>query len=317
MKFFCTKYFRIFLLLMLTVSTSVADVAPSELLSLGRMNDAVSLLNKRDDAESLNLLSRAYYAMEQWDDAVRYGERAVSLQPGSSNYHLWLAREYGRKAADANPLAAAGLARKAKAEFERAVQLDGANVPARVDLAQYYTEAPAIMGGGFDKAWDQAARVETYDAGMSHLILARIAEKQKQYSDAETQYRLAIKLGKNPADMWLQLAGFYRERGRTNDAQNAVQQAVAQSHKPAETYFDAARELVLANRDFADASHYLQTYLSSGALVESAPAFRAHYLLGELNEKQGHGAAAASEYQASLSLASGFAPARKALDRVQ
>ncbi len=61
---------------------------------------------------------------------------------------------------------------KRRAEFERAVQLDPANVPARVDLAQYYTEAPAIMGGGLDKAREQAEQVAKYDAAKAHLILA-------------------------------------------------------------------------------------------------------------------------------------------------
>src|SRR5262249_44185826 len=149
--------------------------------------------NSRGDAESLNQLSRVYYAMERWDEAVKYGERAVTLDPADAMYHLWLGREYGRKAGDANPLAAARLARKAKSELERAVQLDPRNVPARVDLAQYYTEAPSIMGGGLDKARDQAAQVQKYDPGMARLILARAAEKEKQYGQAETEYRAAIK----------------------------------------------------------------------------------------------------------------------------
>jgi hypothetical protein len=51
--------------------------------------------------------------------------------------------------------------------------------------------------------------------------------------------------------------------------------------------------------------------------VESAPAFRAHYLIGQLKEKMGKGAAAVAEYQSSINLASGFAPARTALSRVQ
>ncbi len=59
-----------------------------------------------------------------------------------------------------------------RAEFERAVQLDPTNVPARVDLAQYYTEAPAIMGGGLDKARQQAEQVAKYDLAKAHLILA-------------------------------------------------------------------------------------------------------------------------------------------------
>jgi tetratricopeptide (TPR) repeat protein len=192
MKLFYLKFFLIVGLLFIFVTASSADPAATQLLSLGRMNDAVSILSSRADAESLNQLSRAYFAMEQWDEAVRYGERAVSLDPNNATYHLWLGREYGRKAADANPLIAAGLARKAKNEFERAVQLDPANVAARLDLAQYYTEAPAIMGGGLDKARDQATQMQKYDPSKSHLILARVAVKEKQYGEAEAQFRAAF-----------------------------------------------------------------------------------------------------------------------------
>jgi tetratricopeptide (TPR) repeat protein len=317
MKSLAIKLFVACLLLLVVTSTSVADPGAMQLLSLGRMNEAVSVLSNRDDAESLNLLSRAYYAMERWDDAVKCGERAASLQPGNAIYHLWLAREYGRKAGDSNPLAAAGLARKAKAEFERAVQLDPTNVPARVDLAQYYTEAPAIMGGGLDKARQQAEQVAKYDLAKAHLILGRVAEKEKQYGEAESQLRAGVKDAKNPADAWLQLAAFYRNRGRLDEMQKAVQSAVAQPGKPAESYFDAAKELYLGSRDFPGAAQYLQTYLSSGELVEGAPAFHAHYLLGQLEEKMGNSGAAAAEYEASLSLASGFVPAKRALSHVQ
>jgi len=317
MKFWYLKFFLIVGVLFIFVAASSADPAASQLLSLGRMNDAVSVLSSRADAESLNQLSRAYFAMEQWDEAVRYGERAVSLDPNNATYHLWLGREYGRKAADANPLSAAGLARKAKNEFERAVQLDPANVAARLDLAQYYTEAPAIMGGGLDKARDQAAQMQKYDPAKSHLILARVAEKEKQYGEAEAQFRAAVLGAKNPADMWLQLAAFYRQRGRLDDMQSAVQSAMAQSGKPAESYFDAAKELYLGNRNLSAAMQYLQQYLSSGGLVESAPAFRAHYMIGQLNEKMENNGAAVTEYEASIAMASGFVPARKALSRVQ
>jgi len=99
--------------------------------------------------------------------------------------------------------------------------------------------------------------------------------------------------------------------------QSAVQSALALPHKRAESYFDAGSELYLGNRDLPGAVQCLQKYLSSGELVESAPAFRAHYLIGQLDEKMGRNGAAAAEYQASLALASDFAPARKALSRIQ
>jgi tetratricopeptide (TPR) repeat protein len=315
MKLFYCKLIGLFAGLLLLSSVSFA--APTnDLLSSGHVDEAVTSLTNRNDAESLNLLSRAYYAIDRWDDAVKYGERAVSLEPDNAEYHLWLGREYGRKAQDSKAFAAATNAKKAKNEFERAVQLDPSSVPARLDLSEYYTEAPGFMGGGVDKARDQAEQVEKYDAGTSHLILARIADKQKQYSEAETQYRAAIKQAKNPADMWLQLGDFYRQQGRLDDMQAAVQSAMAQTNKKAESYYDAARELYQAGRDYSDAVQYLQKYLASGQLTEAAPAFRAHYMIGQLNEKMGQNSAAASEYQASVKLASAFEPAKAALDRL-
>ncbi len=317
MKLFCLKSVIILAVLFVFAGAGIADPEGSQLLSLGRMNEAVAALGSHDDAESLNLLSRAYFAMERWDEAAKYGERAVNLEPNNASYHMWLGREYGRKAGDSNPISAAGIAKKAKNEFERAVQLDPASVPARVDLAQYYTEAPGFMGGGVDKARAQAAQVQLYDTGMAHLILARVADKEKRYSDAEVEFQAAIKTAGNPADMWLQLAAFYREHGRSDDMQRAVTSAMALPHKPAESYFDAGNMLFQGSRDYPAAVDYLRKYLSSGELVESAPAFRAHYLMGELQERMGHSGAAASEYQASLAMASGFLPAKRALDRIQ
>jgi tetratricopeptide (TPR) repeat protein len=317
MRFVVPKFLVVFGLLFVLTAAGSADPAASQLLSLGRMNEAVSALSLRDDAESLNLMSRVYFAMERWDEAVKYGERAVALDPENANYHLWLGREYGRKAAASNPLSAASLARKAKVEFEHTVQLDPSNIPARVDLAQYYTEAPGFMGGGVDKARAQAALVSHDNPAMAHLILARVADKEKQYPIAEREYHAAIQQAKNPADLWLQLASYYREHDRLDEMQNAVHSAMEQRNKPAESYFDAGNQLYLANRDFKAAVDYLRQYLASGELVESAPAFRAHYLMGQLQEKMGHNEAAALEYHASLALASDFVPAKKALGRVQ
>ena len=51
-------------------------------------------------------------------------EKAVSLQPNNGEYHLWLGRTYGEKADASSFIHAAGLAKKVRNEFERAVQLD-------------------------------------------------------------------------------------------------------------------------------------------------------------------------------------------------
>lgn len=296
---------------------SAADSAVEQMLASGSIDDAIKTLSNRSDTASLNLLSRAYYEIEQWDNAVKNGERAVSASPDNALYHLWLGRAYGEKAASSNPMSAASLARKAKSEFELAVKLDPANVQAHADLAEYYTDAPSIMGGGTDKARDQATQVAKYDQATSHWILAIIAEKDKRYPDAESELRQAIKVAKNPAQYWMNLASFFRRRSRLDDMQDAIAQALTQPNKSAEVYYNAASELLQSGRDFPSAVQYLKSYLSSNAVEEDAPAFRAHYLLGQIYEKMSNKLAAVTEYKASLALASGFAPAQKALGRVQ
>ncbi len=293
-----------------------AAASPEQLIASGSVDEAIRTLTGRSDPASLNLLSRAYYAIEQWDNAIANGEKAVALDQNNSKYHLWLGREYGEKAAAVNPLSAASLAKKTKNEFEQAVKLDPANVPARADLSEYYTDAPSIMGGGLDKARDQAAQVARYDEATSHWILAIVAEKEKNYTAAESQLQQAIKVAKNPAQYWMNLASFYRRRARLDDMQKAISQALAQPNKSAEVYYNAASELFQSGRDFQSAIEYLKEYLRSAAMVEDAPAFRAHYLLGQIYEKMSNKPEAAAQYKASLALASGFAPASKALVRV-
>ncbi|HEY4933404.1 MAG TPA: tetratricopeptide repeat protein [Terriglobales bacterium] len=311
------NYSIMLLALFCAVIIAAADATVEKMLASGSIDEVIRTLSSRNDAASLNLLSRAYYAIEHWDDAVKNGERAVSASPDNAMCHLWLGREYGEKASAANPLSAASLARKTKSEFELAVKLDPANVQAHADLAEYYTEAPSIMGGGADKARDQATQVASYDEATSHWILAIVAEKDKRYPYAENELRQAIKVAKNPAQYWMNLASFFRRRSRLDDMQNAISQAIAQPNKSSEVNYNAASELLQSGRDFPTAVQYVKTYLASNAMAEDAPAFRAHYLLGQLYEKMGNKSGAVSEYKSSLALASGFAPAGKALGRVQ
>lgn len=299
------------------VAIAAVAAAREQQIASGNIDELIRSLSGSKDAAGLNLLSRAYYAIEHWDESVTNGEKAVALSQSNATYHWWLGREYGEKANSVNPLSAASLARKTKSEFEQAVKLDPGLVQAHADLAEYYTEAPSFMGGGIDKARDQATQVAKYDQATSHWIFAKIAEKEKRYPDAEAELQKAIHVAKDPSRYQMSLASFYRRRSRFDDMQKAIAQAVAQPSKSAEVYYNAASELFQSGRDLPSAVQYLKKYLDSGAMVEDAPAFRAHYLLGQVYEKSGKKSDAIAEYKASLTLASGFSPASKALGRVQ
>lgn len=312
--------FLLTILLLLAASPLFADpgLSPQALLAQGRVDDLITTLQTKvdhsPDADSYNLLCRAHILLENWDAGIRNCQKAVALEPANSRYHLWLGRAYGEKADHSNFWSAAGLAKKVRAEFETAVQLDPRDVEAHSDLAEYYLEAPGFMGGGKDKAENQAQQMANLDPAQAYIMKAHIAEKNGNLAGAESEYRAAIQASGNKPGTWLSLAEFYRRNGRMEQMQDAIQH-VSSNQGSQFALIKAAEILVRAKREIPLAAQLVSRYLS-GNTVEDAPAFKAHYLLGTLLENQGDKPAAAKEYRAALALASNFTPARDALNRL-
>jgi tetratricopeptide (TPR) repeat protein len=318
---FALKKSSIVLLLTLVTSLSAADSGDTKLLAEGRVDDAIVSLQHRisgapKDAESYNLLCRAYFALADWDKGIAACEKAVSLDPQNAQYHMWLGRVYGEKADHSSFLSAAGLAKKVRGEFETAVRLNPESAEARTDLAEFYMEAPGIVGGGRDKAEAQAQKIAALDPVRAGWVKGRLAEKNKDLILAEKEYRGAVEAGHGSALAWLNLAYFYRRYGRLDSMEDAIRHASAAPMDQPEVLMESANMLLRSKRDLSQATQLLRRYLSSSLTVEAAPAFKAHYLLGTALEQQGDKAAAAQEYRASLAMAKSFALAQTALDRL-
>ncbi len=305
--------------LVIGAGATVSDSAKDK-LDAGRVDDAIAELKGRlasapADAESANLLCRAYFALEEWDHAESSCRKAATLDPANALFHLWLGRVYGEKADRASFMSAAGLAGKVRGEFERAVELNPQYLDARLDLAEFYIAAPGIVGGGEDKAKAQARSVAAMNPAREHWIYARIAEKKKDSASAEREYHQYIDLSHGDAEAWLNLALFLRRQKRFDEMERAlVNLSHAPSSKP-DVLVESASMLYRADRNYPFATELLRRYLDAGP-VEAAPAFKAHYLLGMLLEKQGDKAAAAQQYRASLALAPSYGLAQQALARV-
>jgi len=317
-----TRASRVLLVLLLLIASLTASVADSakDMLAAGRIDEAIIELNGRlssvpADAESSNLLCRAYFALEDWDRAESSCRRAVSLDQGNGRYHLWMGRVYGEKADRANFMSAAGLAGKTRTEFERAVQLNPKDVEARLDLAEFYIAAPGIVGGGEQKAREQAQVIRALDSGREHWIYARIAEKKKDSATAEREYHQYIDLSHGDAEAWLNLALFLRRQKRFDEMEQAIVKLSQAPMPKLDVLVEASQMLYRAGRNYPFATQLLNRYLAAGP-VEAAPAFKAHHQLGLLLEKQGDKAGAAREYRASLALVRNFGMAQQALNRV-
>jgi tetratricopeptide (TPR) repeat protein len=298
-----------------------AAASPSDMLAAGRVDDVIASMQAKigqspSDAAAYNYLCRAYFSVQNWDGAISACEKAVSLEPRNSDYHLWLGRAYGEKADRVSPFAAFSLARKVRKQFEMAVQLNPRNADARVDLAEFYTDAPGILGGGDDKVRGEASALASFAPAKAHSVLGRLAEKQKDAATAEKQYRAAIASSAGDAQDWLNLAAFYKHQARWNDMEEAFKKVADAPTGKSDALLESADLLLRSGRNPAMAAELVRQYLASDAPSERFPYFQAHYVLGRALEKQGDIQGAAREYRQALTFASNFPPAREALGRI-
>lgn len=253
---------------------------------------------------------------EEWDRGIPECERARNLAPAKSLNYLWLGRIYGEKADRVGFLSAAGLVRKVHSSFERAVELEPESWEARTDLAEFFLEAPAIVGGGKDKARNEAEKILPLNPGMAHWVLARIAEKNGDLAGAEREYRAGIAATHGGAREWLDFAIFLRHSNRMEEMEQALRQVETAPVDRAESLMDGASLLLRFGHDYALGVRLIRRYFSVGA-VEEGPAFKAHTYLGELLEKQADRRGAAVEYRAALALFHSYHRAEEDLKKLE
>jgi tetratricopeptide (TPR) repeat protein len=306
------------LLFLFGIRVPLADATQANaLLQQGRVDEAAANLHEvlaaqPGDAQAHQLLCRIYYAQDMGDAAIHECELAVSNAPSSSDNQMWLARAYGFKASHANPFSALNLAVKVRVAFEHAVQLDPENVQAMSDLGQFYVAAPSLIGGGLDKARTLASTMQPHFPAQAHRLLALIAEKKKEDTVAEAEFSNAIAAGKTP-ESYIDLGLFYQRHNQPDKMLGALQSCVAADHRKGPALVDAASILTETHRSPDLAETLLRTYLSSSAKTDEAPAFKVHVQLGHLLAHNGDPAGAHREYATALTLASNYAPARKAM----
>jgi tetratricopeptide (TPR) repeat protein len=288
-------------------------------LQVGRADDAVAKLNealKSDpkSSEANNLLCRVEYTLQEFNEAADHCEKAVNLNPQNARHHLWFGRALGERASHASFLNAFSLAKKAREQFEVAAKLDPRDAEALADLGQFYEEAPSVVGGGIDKAEAIATQLDTVDPARAHNLRGEMAEKRKDLSAAEQEFKAAITAAKHPALQWMELASFYRRQSRWPDMESAINTgatAAAHDQQAVIAFDNGASILVRADRHPEMAIKFYETYLASPQKTEESPAFETLTKLAKLRQKMGDTAGAQHDRASALALAHDYKPAQE------
>jgi tetratricopeptide (TPR) repeat protein len=293
--------------------------AAEKALLQGRIDEAVGMLQQviaasPTDAQARLLLCRAFYAEDETEEAIGACEKAVKLSPGSSEAQDRLGRAYGEKADHSGPLDGYKLARKVRVAFEAAVKADALNGAAVNDLSEYYIAAPAIVGGGLDRATALASRSAGRLPQQAHRIEALAAEKRKDYGAAEREFLAAVDVARRP-DAWADLGGYYARRKQTDLAVDALKHCLAADKAKDAAIVDAASILNGMHVEARLARLTLEQYLAGNGKSDDAPVAKVHVLLGKMLSEAGDAAAARVEYGKALELAANYAPAKRALEQ--
>ena len=284
---------------------------------------AISILNAAAAKEPGNgqiqlLLTKAYLGAEQFNAAVKCGERAVAIDPKDSEYHDWLGQAYGEKADHSSIFSAYPLARKTRKEFEIAFRLDEHNLDAAQHLIEYDCTAPPFVGGGEEKTRPLIQKLLLLDASQGHFAAGNCRRQKKDFSGADAEFMKALESHPKSVDTIDEIAQYFANRGlaeRVLVAADATEAAVPEDPR---AKFYRAVGWVLQDERLPDAEMILQNYIHAVPRHPSYPDLAtAHYWLGQLYEKQKNVAAARGEYEAALKLNAKYKKAQEALKQLR
>jgi tetratricopeptide (TPR) repeat protein len=270
------------------------------------------------DAEIQLLLARTYYESQERDAAVASAEKAVALNPQSSLYHEWLGKVYGEKAEHAAMFSALSLAKKARKEFVRAVELDERNLSAYQALIEFDCSAPGIAGGGEDKARPEIARVAQLDAAEGHYAEGNCRRQKKDYAAADAEFAKALALRPKSVELVYDIGDHAMKHSQPQVLALVAEQGEAIAPADPRAEFYRAVGWILRKERPDDCERLLRDYLRRAPLRSTfPPPWRVHEWLGRLYENQQKTPAAIQEYEASLKLEPKNKNAREALKRLK
>jgi tetratricopeptide (TPR) repeat protein len=235
-----------------------------------------------DNAEAYYLLGESFLYRNEAEQAVPPLEKAVALNPTSSTYYNQLGNAYGLSAQQAGFLSKLGWAKKSKAAYDKAVELDPKNLKARESLVEFCRQAPGFAGGGMDLAYAQAAEIEKIDPARGRMAFASLYVSEKKFTEAFAMYEELLKTRPDDYGALYQIGRLAAATGENLDRGLAA----------------------------------LQHCLALKPPADQPGAAPVNWRIGNLLEKKGDRAGAKAAYESALQADPKFSPAAEALKKL-
>ena len=287
---------------------------------------------------------------DQRAEALAQAQIAAAAEPNNAEYQCNLAQAAGARAQNAGNFERIKLLHTIHAGSDKGLQLNPKNLTCLSLMANFYQQAPGLLGGDKKKANEFANRILQVNAPEGYLMLASLAQDNKQAADADAfrikaahasgdTFNAHIQVGR----MYLRDKKFVLAEGeaRTALAQRpgnvapylllaqalggqekwaAVEVALADGKKAVpdnlSPYYNMARDMLLQNKELARAERYMREYLTATPELGAPGLAAAHWRLGNILEKEGRKAEAIAELRESVRMEPKYEPAKKDLERL-
>lgn len=183
------------------------------------------------------------------EQAVDRANELVEAHAGSAEAHYWHGAAHGMMAGRSNMFSAAGHARKVKAAFERALELDPRHVEALLGLMQFHLQAPGFMGGDEDVARQLVTRLEAIDAVSGHRGRAMLKLVAKDQAGAEAEWVAALKIEPAHPDVLMAVVARYSRDGRHDALKPLLDAALAHAPEDVRVRYQMGRWSALSGKE--------------------------------------------------------------------
>lgn len=266
------------------------------LIEQGKFREARAQILKmpqgfQSSPESLELSGDIFGGLKLWDSALVYYEKFKKLAPQNAASHFKYGGALGMMALSKNKLSALMYLDDIEASFQKAVTVDPTYVAAHWALIEYYLQVPSIIGGGSDRAMQQADALFKVSPVDGWMARARLAQEDEDFERAEQYYIKANSVGQS---LWTYkgIISFYERQERWESAFEQLNYALAKFDDLSLNY-QWAKLSVLSDKYLDEGLNYIQQCLGTQVRVAGIPEHWIRLRYAQLLRKKG-------EYQSAL-----------------
>jgi len=185
------------------------------------------LAKTESEAEKAYFAGVLALAAGETESSVKQLKAAIKTDPEVAAYHARLGSSLIKRADEVNFFRKMGIYGEALGAYQKAVEVDPANIEGRMGLIYYYVYAPAIGGGSKEKAALEAKTLQEHHRWLGTEMLAFVYKQEDKLAEAVATYQTYLADHPEHVRAWLNLTKTQTQNGDHTGAKASLAKAMA------------------------------------------------------------------------------------------